>query len=203
MTFKASSLLLGILTIGSISLAQDADKHTPPPTAVPLPSSEMQSLTKALAGKWATTYEFVPGVISPSGGTGAGEEVWRASPGGYVLMEEEHASSPEGEFFLIAFHWWDKSTKSLRGMLCNNSGPAACNVDSYFNSTLKWDGKELTIEMQFPQNGKKMLWHEVWTGITPTSFTQTGEMGELGGPLKLAVTIHATKVADHPASSTD
>src|ERR1700691_3090490 len=107
-TFKASSVLLGILTIGSISLAQDADKHTPPPTAVPLPSSEMQSLTKALAGKWATTYEFVPGVISPSGGTGTGEEVWRASPGGYVLMEEEHASSPEGEFFLIAFHWWDK-----------------------------------------------------------------------------------------------
>ena len=101
-----------------------------------------------------------------------------------------------GEFFVFAIHWWDKSTNSLRGMLCNNSGPAACNVDSYSNSTLKWDGKQLTIDMQFPEHGKKMLWHEVWSDITSTSFTQTGDVGEVGGPLKRAVTIHGTKVAN-------
>ena len=50
--------------------------------------------------------------------------------------------------------------------------------------------------MEFPQNGKKMVWHEVWSGITATSFTQTGEMGEVGAPLKRAVTIHGTKVAE-------
>jgi len=39
----------------------------------------------------------------------------------------------------------------------------------------------------------------VWSGITATSFTQTGEMGEVGGPLKLAVTIHGTKLAPEAA----
>ena len=156
----------------------------------------MQSLTKALAGKWTTTYEFEPGGMSAAGGTGTGEEVWRSGPGGYVLMEEEHVRAPFGELFIFALKWWDKSTNSLRGMLCNNSGPAACNVDSYFNSSLKWDGTQLTVDMQFPQNGKKMLWHEVWSGITATSFTQTGDMGEVGGPLKRAVTIHGSKSAD-------
>ena len=116
-------------------------------------------------------------------------------------MEEEHVRAPFGEIFLVALEWWDKSTNSLRGLLCNNSGPAACNVDSYFNSSLKWDGKQLTIDMQFPQNGKKMLWHEVWSGIAPTSFTQTGDMGELGGPLKRAVTIHGSRSADRNKDS--
>jgi hypothetical protein len=111
-------------------------------------------------------------------------------------MEEEQIRAPFGEEFLIAFHWWDKTTNSLRGMLCNNSGPAACDLNSYYNSSLKWDGKQLTIDMQFPQNGKKMVWHEVWSGITATSFTQAGDMGEVGGPLKRAVTIHGTKVAE-------
>ena len=154
------------------------------------PAPEMQSLAKALKGNWSTTYEFAPGGFSPTEGTGTGEENWRTGPGGYVLMEEEHVRAPSGEMFLIAFHWWDNTTKRLRGMLCNNSGPAACDFNTYSNSSLNWDGKQLTIDMEFPQNDKKMTWHEVWSGITATSFTQTGDMGEVGGPLKRAVTIH-------------
>jgi hypothetical protein len=56
-------------------------------------------------------------------------------------MEEEHVRSPFGEVYLIAFNWWDKNTNSLRGMLCNNSGPAACDFNTYSDSSLKWDGK--------------------------------------------------------------
>ncbi|HTM38255.1 MAG TPA: hypothetical protein VL156_16010 [Terriglobales bacterium] len=165
------------------------------------PAPEMQSIEKALKGNWSTTYEFAPGGISPTGGTGTGEEDWRTGPGGYVLMEEEHVHTPSEEMFLIAFHWWDKTTNSLRGMLCNNSGPAACDFNTYANSSLKWDGKQLTIDLDFPRGGKKMTWHEVWSGITPSSFTQTGEIGEVGGALKKAVTIHGTKVATIGESS--
>jgi hypothetical protein len=185
-------ILIGILICWVISFTMARGQSL---TSAPQPPAEIQSLEKALVGKWSTTYDFEPGGTSPNGGTGTGEEVWRPGPGGYVLMEEEHVHGPFGEVFLFALHWWDKSTNSLRGMLCNNSGPAACNVDSYFNTSLKWDGNQLAIDMQFPQNGKKMLWHEVWSGITATSFTQTGDMGEVGGPLKRAVTIHGTKVA--------
>jgi len=164
------------------------------------PAPEMQSLANALKGNWSTTYDFAPGGISPTGGSGTGEEDWRTGPGGYVLMEMEHVRAPSEEMFLIAFHWWDKTTNSLRGMLCNNSGPAACDFDTYSNSSLDWDGKQLTINMAFPQNGKKMTWHEVWSGISATTFTQTGEMGELGGALKRAITIQGTKLAPEAAS---
>jgi hypothetical protein len=164
------------------------------------PTPEMQSLEKALQGNWSTTYEFAPGGISPTGGTGTGEENWRTGPGGYVLMEEEHVHTPSQEMFLIAFHWWDKTTNKLRGMLCNNSGPAACDFNTYSNSSLNWDGKLLTIDMGFPHGDNKMLWHEVWSGITATSFTQIGEMGEVGGSLKRAVTIHGSKLTPEAAS---
>jgi hypothetical protein len=83
-----------------------------------------------------------------------------------VLIEEEHVRAPSGEMFLIAFQWWDKTTNSLRGMLCNNSGPAACDFNTYSNSSLNWDGKQLTIDLQFPRDDKKMTWHEVWSGVT-------------------------------------
>lgn len=159
------------------------------------PAPELQSLARALTGNWSTTYEFAQGNISPNGGGGTGEENWRTGPGGYVLMEEEHVRGPAGKMFLIALHWWDKTTNSLRGLLCNNSGPAACDFNTYSNSALAWDGKQLTIDMQFPQNGKKMMWHELWSGITPTAFTQTGDIGEVGDHLKRALTIHGTKTA--------
>ena len=157
------------------------------------PAPALQSLAKALRGSWTTSYAFEPGSMFSSGGSGTGEESWRTGPGGYVLLEEEHVHWPAGEMFLIAIHWWDKTTKTLRGMLCNNSGAAACDFNTYSNSSLNWDGKELTINMEFPQNGKKMMWHEVWSGVTASSFTQTGDMGEVGGSLKRAVTIHGTK----------
>lgn len=157
------------------------------------PAPEMQSLAKALGGKWSTTYEFSAGSVSSTGGTGRGEENWRTGPGGYVLIEEEHVHAPSEEMFLIAFHWWDKTTNRLRGMLCNNSGSAACDFSSYSNSSLNWNGKELTIDMEFPHGGKKMLWHEVWSRITATSFTQTGDIGNVDGALKRAVTIQGSK----------
>jgi len=192
-----------VFTIHATRVASNQIKNDQSHSDDAEPAPEVQSLAKALKGDWSTTYEFAPGGISPIGGTGTGEENWRTGPGGYVLMEEEHVRAPTAEMFLIAFHWWDKTTNSLRGMLCNNSGPAACDFATYSNSSLHWDGKQLTIDMGFPQGEKKMTWHEVWSGVTSTSFTQTGEIGEVGGALKRAVTIHGTKVTATGKSSVE
>jgi len=35
----------------------------------------------------------------------------------------------------------------------------------------------------------------VFSDFTPNSFTQTGDMGEAGGPLKRVLIIHATRIA--------
>jgi hypothetical protein len=191
------SRLIGFLVASAMyATAVGQTKQDPSTSQTQLPAPEMQSLAKAFVGRWATTYKFESGGMVPDGGRGKGEELWRTGPGGFTLMEEEHFRAPSGDVFLFALHWWDKSTNSLRGILCNNSGPAACNVDSYYNSSLKWDGKQLVIDMQYPQGGKKMLWHEVWSGFTANSFTQTGDMGEVGSALKRVVTIQGSKIAD-------
>jgi hypothetical protein len=89
----------------------------------------------------------------------------------------------------------DNETHSLKGILCNNSGSGACNVDSYYRSKLTWDGKQFTVNLVFSQGEKMMVWHEVFSDFTRNSFTQTGDIGEVGGPLKRVVTLHATRVA--------
>jgi hypothetical protein len=162
---------------------------------------QMQSLIKVIAGRWSISEKLEPSEATPNGGVGEGEEIWRPGPGGFTLLEEEHIRTPYGERFLLSLQWWDKSTNSFHGMLCNGSGPAGCNLEST-KSVLNWDGKRYVIDMEFSSHDKKMMWHEVFTDFTATSFTQTGDIGEVGGPLKRSITIHATKIgeADSPFS---
>jgi hypothetical protein len=87
-------------------------------------------------------------------------------------------------------------------MLYTNQNNRGCNPQGSLNDVhLSWDGKRFAVDIESEQNGKKMLWHEVFFGITPTSFTQTGAGGEASGPLKRVVAIHATKVLGEAQTS--
>jgi hypothetical protein len=167
------------------------------PTAAPQPSPEMQSLARALSGRWHITEKFAPSVESPESGEGYGEEVWRSGPGGFTFMEELHdASVVRGEGFLTGFMWWDSTAKVFRGMLCTSQNPRGCDPKGSDRIVLNWDGKQLVVDIDFEESGKKILWHEVFGDITPTSFTQTADSGEAGTPLKRVLTIHGTKISD-------
>ncbi len=163
----------------------------------PQSSPELQSLIKALSGKWSISVKFEPNAAMPNGVDGTGEEMWRAGPGGFTFLEEEHLPTPEGEVFLLGIIWWDGRTKSFHGMECNNQLPYTCDLKGALNDiTMKWNGKEFTIdELETSPDGKKTMWHEVWSDITSTSFTQTGDIGEPGGPFKRFLTIHGTRIA--------
>jgi len=160
-------------------------------------SPEIQSLIKVLSGKWSVSVKFEPNSAMPNGADGTGEEIWRAGPGGFTFLDEEHLPTPEGEVFLLGIIWWDAKTKSFHGMECNNQLPYTCDLKGALNDiTMKWDGKEFTIdELETSPDGKKTIWHEVWSDITPTSFTQTGDMGVPGGRFNRFLTIHGTRVA--------
>jgi hypothetical protein len=105
-------------------------------------------------------------------------------------------ASRGGDQYVLALQWWDRSTNSLKGMLCNNSGSGACSPDTFYRSNLNWDGKRLTVDLVFPRGSKLMLWHEEFSDFTGVSFTQTGDMGEVGGALKRVVTIRAQRVGE-------
>jgi hypothetical protein len=163
------------------------------------PNQAMRTLAQALSGTWSLAIRFE----SESGSSPAvekqGEETWRAGPGGLVIAQEERFETPDRPVFLFGLIWWDSKTKDFHGMECNSQNAHVCDVKgSLTDISLNWDGKQLIIdEIEKSTEGKKMLWHEVYSDITPTSFTQTGESGEPGGPLKRLLTIHATRVPDH------
>ncbi len=160
----------------------------------PPPAPELVSLTKALSGTWSATYTFIPEAPATDS-TARGEVTWEPGPGGFTLLEKEHVSRVSGEQFLLLIVWWNDSTHTFRGMLCSNSGVEACDVTSYANSTLSWDGKTFVLDFPFIEGSRHMRWHGVWSDIAATSYTETGDVGEAGGTLKRVLTIHATRVA--------
>ena len=82
-------------------------------------------------------------------------------------------------------------------MECNNQLAYTCDLKGALNDiTMTWDGKQFTIDELETHDGKKTMWHEVWSDITSTSFTQTGDIGEPGGPFKRFLTIRATRIVD-------
>ncbi len=160
----------------------------------PRPAPAMVSLTKALAGTWTTTYDTFISDVPTADSTARGEVVWEVGPGGFTLLEKEHVSTASGEQFLLLIVWWDDSTHRLRAMRCDNSGAEACDVTSHANSTLSWDGKALVLDFGFVDGSRQMRWHGVWSDITATSFTETGDVGEAKGTLKRVLTGHAMRV---------
>jgi hypothetical protein len=179
--FRSALISLGLLTVYGVSTPTAKAQSL---TSAPQPSPEIASLTKALTGEWSLSVKFEPSTLAPKGLVNTGEESWHPGPGGFTLLEEEHLRMPEGEVFLLGIVWWNTATKSLHGMECQNLLPYTCDVKgAQTEITMNWDGKQLIIdEMETSKSGKKSVWHEVWSDITPNSFSQTGEYGDPGGP---------------------
>jgi ketosteroid isomerase-like protein len=116
-------------------------------------------------------------------------------------MEEVHDVGPTTESFGLALSWWDKDN-GFQGLWCENHNPQGCAIGRDVNGKFKWDGKQQIVDNEFQRNGKTFSWHEVFTDITPTSFVQTADIGEKGGPLKRWLTIHATRVTDASTQAT-
>ncbi len=154
------------------------------PLTIPGPPEQTMML-----GTWSITEKYETDEWTPKGGVGHGEEVWRPGPGGRSIIEEYYSTTPNGESTGLAVSWWDQKTRTYQGLWCSSTNTNGCRV----MPGAKWEGKQLVIENKFERNGKKCIWHEVFSDITPTSFTQTADIGESGSPLRRWLTIHATR----------
>lgn len=176
-----------------VAICQESKSLPEHDTAKPL--ADLQSLIKTFSGTWSMRVRFEPSSDTPKGFDGEGEETWRSGPGGFTLIEEERLPSPAGDVYLLGVIWWDQTTKQFRGMECQNLLPYTCDLKGALNDiTMSWDGKQFVINEQETHGSKKWLWHEVWAGITPTSFVQTGDVQQADGHSERFFTIHATKI---------
>jgi hypothetical protein len=180
---------MSMLILAGSSWASDS----PAPDSKPQPGAEMLSLIKALSGRWAVTGAFEPSAQAPKGGPVSGEETWRAGPGAFTFMQEEDLHTPMGEMLGTGFMWWSQS-KGFSGLRCLNFDPDGCDVAGSPRISFKWDGKELVVDFASSKDATKIVWHEVFSEISPRSFTQTGYAGEASGDLKKVLTIHAVRI---------
>lgn len=195
---KASSLAAAtaLLALVSASAPCRSQSAATPPAHAPNP---LQSLTRALAGNWQLDVRFE---AVPSTGNkiieGPGEESWSAGAGGITLIEQEHLpSSPFGDTFLMGVIWWDRGRNLLGGMECNSYLPVTCDLKGGLNDvTISWDGRKFQIDELETHNGRRTVWHESWTDITPDSFTQTGDVTQPDGTTTRFMTVHGRRVKE-------
>jgi hypothetical protein len=160
------------------------------------PPEKLQSLIKALAGRWSTQEKYEPGFLTPDGGTGRGETVFRAGPGGFTLVEEYRAETPAGKLFGLGVIWFD-AARGLQHIWCINVYPDGCEMfPPPPQPGPQWDGKTLVLHFESEQGGKKLVFHEVFSDITHYSLTQTVTIGDGEAPPKLWLTIHSTRVGE-------
>jgi len=160
-------------------------------------SPQLSELIPALLGTWSLQLAFSPSENIPTGGSGVGEEVWRPGPGGHSLIEEYHSSGAEGEVSGLGIFWPSKGPLTMRVLWCESANANGCGV---MKGGAKWEGNQVVIEDESELGGKKMIFREVFSAISRSSFTQTLYEGESAGDLKKVVTISATRKTKTPAT---
>ncbi|HVO96725.1 MAG TPA: hypothetical protein VMT15_01595 [Bryobacteraceae bacterium] len=166
----------------------------------PAPAEDIRTLIKALGGRWSTLEKYEPTFLTPKGGEGRGEVVFRPGPGGLTIEEEYYSKTPAGELFGFGLIWWD-AKRNLQHLWCINVYPTGCEM--FPPPPLpgpQWDGNRLVLHVETEQDGKKQVFHEVISEITPVSFLQTADVGEAGRPLARWFTTRATKITLGPGT---
>jgi hypothetical protein len=153
--------------------------------------AELSRLTRAFAGSWSIRLSFAPSEQMPKGGSGTGQEVWRAGPGGRSLIEEYHSIGADGELSGLGTFWLDEHDPHYFPVLwCDSTNPLGCIVMKH---GAKWEGEQLEVTNEREKDSKKFTFKEVFSDITGHSFTQTLYQGHSDGDLKRLVTIKAIR----------
>jgi predicted ester cyclase len=194
----------------TLALAQEKNKTANPATDKPdnpssasqvprlnMPGPEVQNL---MLGKWAIKVKYEPSEKMPQGGVGEGIEVWRPGPGGRSVIEEYFEKGATGEIEEYSPAWWDEQAGGQRFVFCSNTVPSGCFLSK---NVAKWEGNRQVYSEDREENGRKITRQEIFSDITPTSFSQILAEGPVGGELKPVATILATKIPEGRMKSTD
>jgi hypothetical protein len=187
-------LAVAALIQPNLSRATDSNlQSVAPPAPSPaeslkIPGPEVQNL---MLGTWAIHVKYEPSAEMPNGGVGQGREVWRAGPGGGSVIEEYEEKGAAGESHGLGVAWWDEKEQGQRFIWCDSHDPGGCQLSK---NVAKWDGNSLVYTEETEEKGKRIVRQEVFTNITPSSFTQILKAGPTASELKTTVSIQATRV---------
>lgn len=180
------------IAVFSLTMAAGAADRQPDNRRVKLPGPAAQEM---MLGTWAIKVKYEPSPEWPNGAEASGKEAWRVGPGGYSIIEEYLESNSKGGFAEINIAWWDAKEKGQRFVACDRDEKHPCEMS---RSVARWQGNDLVYTDEVNRAGARVVRQEVFTEITPTTFTQVLKEGPSESRLKTTTTIRATKISDRP-----
>jgi hypothetical protein len=190
-----ATVAIGLLITAPPGLSR-SQANTPAGNA-PQATDEMQSLIKALSGRWSLKLKF-ESKDAPAGVEGSGEETWHAGPGGLIFTDEEVFSAGPQTMIVVGIVWRDKKTRQFHAMDCSSEMSNTCDLKGALDDVVvQWTGTELRVDEKEMSGGTMMTSRVEWSQITPNSFTETGYLAPPGGPFRKVMTVHATRAQDH------
>jgi hypothetical protein len=153
--------------------------------------TELPKLIAALSGTWSTHDTVASDGKTPQvgNGVGEGEEIFRPGPGSHSLVEEYHSLGPDAACGLGIF-WPVPDGKTFQVFWCDSAEANSCRI---LNGPAEWKDNQLTIHDERSENGKTILFREVFAFDTPNSFSQTLSNAEPGGSFKTFLIVRATR----------
>jgi hypothetical protein len=175
-------LLCGVAFVFSPTLAQSADSAVMP---------EMAWLAKVFAGDWNTVEIMQHGKPVPDGAGRRGTVHVRVAGGGTALVSEGHSvGTVGGDLQWLITIWWDPNAKCYRFLTCfRTPGDAGCEL----RGTAHWNGDTFVNDYEEVIDGKRTKMQDLWTDITPNSYTLTESHDAGNGVMKPYVVSHNTR----------
>jgi hypothetical protein len=119
----------------------------------------MARLAQALAGDWTTVEILQQGKPVPQGAGRKGDVHVRLTGGGTVLVSEGHSvGTIGGDLRWFITIWWDKEATCYRLLTC-------------FRTRTSAGCERLINDYEEVINGKRTKMQDIWSDITPNSYT--------------------------------
>ena len=178
----AMALLCALALLSSHARARSSDSPSLP---------EMARLAHAFVGDWETVEIVQRGQPVPKGAGRRGTVQVRLSGGGTALVTEGHSAGAVGgslRWFITV--WWEAAEKKYRFLTCFKADDyAGCEL----RGTAHWEGDTFVNDYEETIAGKRTKIQDLWTDITPDSYTLT-EAHETGGVMKPYVVSRNTRI---------
>jgi len=150
----------GCDTTGLFSMQQyDSTKEELKAATQILANQEMQKVA-FLIGTWVASdvYEKTP--LTPDGGSGSGIYKTIPGPGGFSLLTDYQHEGPRGIASGHQVLTWDPEQRQYAGIIVTGTSAG------YILVTGKWEGPNLVLSGKFETLRKKVVFREVFSGIS-------------------------------------
>lgn len=181
--FSIMAVLAAVFCSLVATMAQEkAQGEMPYPK--PVPGAEMQKLYFQV-GNWKVVEKHESGQGFSGGEGKATIKAWKG-PGGLSVETDYNGTGPLGQFIGKSLVTWDGEEKIYKSYWFDNFQAGA------FITTGRWEGSDLILTGEQKMMGQKYQFKQVYTDITPASYTSKIYMGE-ANQMMLVLTLKATR----------